>query len=78
MPETAPRTQHQLIVIQEGVDDAWIFEAQTNIPRMGEEVAIYDPDGQPLVEGRVVNVRWGYIEDNNGSSCTVTLRAESN
>jgi len=57
--------------------DAWFFEDQTNIPRMGEYVVIFDKDGNTIIEGRVVDVRWSYIEGSHDSSCTVTVRFET-
>ena len=76
MSQSDKKIRHQLQVLQEGVDDAWFFEAQTNIPRMGEYVTIFDKGGIPMIEGRVIDVRWSYIEENHDSSCTVTLRPE--
>ena len=71
------KARQQLQIIMEGVDDVWIFEAQPNLPRIGEYAAIFDKDGFTIIEGRVVDIRWGYIEENDGSSCTITLRPET-
>ena len=72
------KPRQQLLIVQEGVDDTWIFEAQPNLPRIGEYITIFDKDGSSIIEGRVVDIRWGYIEEENGSSCTITLRPENN
>jgi hypothetical protein len=76
MSRSDEEIRHQLCILQEGVDDAWFYEDQTNIPHMGEYVVIFDKDGDTIIEGRVMDVRWGYIEGSHNSSCTVTLRTE--
>lgn len=72
--EKKPR--QQLLIVQEGVDDAWIFEGQPNLPRIGEYITVFDKDGSTIMEGRAVDIRWAYIEEDNGSSCTITIRPE--
>ena len=49
------------------------FESQQNIPRMGEHVAIYDNDGCTMLEGKVINVKWVYLQESNDSACLITL-----
>ena len=79
MPDPVEKkSRQQLQIIMEGVDDAWMFESQPNLPRIGEYITIFEKDGSVIIEGRVVDIRWGYIEEENGSSCTVTLRPENN
>ena len=77
MSQSDQKVRHQLQILQEGVGDAWFFEDQTNIPHMGEYVVIFDKDGNTIIEGRVVDMRWSYIEGRDDSSCTVTVRFET-
>jgi hypothetical protein len=75
MPSTEIKiSRQQLQILMEGMDGAWIFEAQPNLPRVGEYVTIFDKDGHPLIEGRVVDIQWTYLEEDNGSTCTLILR----
>jgi hypothetical protein len=76
MSQSDQKIRQQLQILQEGVDDAWFFETQPNIPRMGEYVTIFDKDGTTIIEGWVKEVHWSYIEESHDSSCTVTLRPE--
>ncbi|MBL8062218.1 MAG: hypothetical protein JNK32_04315 [Anaerolineales bacterium] len=73
MPQPEPTNRHQLQIIREDVDDIFIFEAQPNLPHIGEYVVIFDKDGTAIIEGRVKDIRWAYIEELHGSSCTVYL-----
>ncbi len=71
------KPRQQLQILMEGVDEAWFFEAQPNLPRMGEYITLFDKDGLTIIEGRVVDIHWAFIEEDNGSTCTITLRPES-
>lgn len=68
------KVQHQLQVLMEGVDDAWLFNSQPNLPSLGEHVTIFDEAGHSVIEGVVAHVSWSYIEERSGSTCTITLR----
>jgi len=60
-------------------EKSMVFENQLFAPRIGETVSIYDvdTDGDEIISGRVIDVRWGYTNQDNGAHCTVIVRDET-
>jgi hypothetical protein len=57
-----------------------VFENQPFIPRIGETVSVYDvdTDGEEIVSGRVIDIQWGYSNEEGAAvSCTVVVRDEA-
>jgi hypothetical protein len=78
--KTSPFARIQVEILDDIRQKSIIFENQPFIPRIGETVSVYDVDteGDEIVSGRVVDVRWGYSNDEGGAAhCTVIVRDET-
>ena len=63
--------------MNEQVDDSFLIARQLFPPRIGEEVTIYDvdADGTEMVSGRVIDIHWAYINEEDGAATrTVVVR----
>ena len=69
----------QVEIMDDVREKSMVFENQLFAPRIGETVSIYDvdTDGDEIISGRVIDVRWGYTNQDNGAHCTVIVRDEA-
>ena len=69
----------QVEIMDDVREKSMVFENQLFAPRIGETVSIYDvdTDGDEIISGRVIDVRWGYTNQGNGAHCTVVVRDET-
>jgi hypothetical protein len=69
----------QVEIMDDVREKSMVFENQLFAPRIGETVSIYDvdTDGDEIISGRVIDVRWGYTNQDNGAHCTVIVRDET-
>jgi hypothetical protein len=75
--KTPPFARIQVEIMDDLREKSIIFENQPFIPRIGETVSIYDvdTDGDEIISGRVIDVRWGYTNEEDGAThCTVIVR----
>jgi hypothetical protein len=78
--KTSPFVRVQVQILDDIKQEAMVFENQPFIPRIGETVSVYDvdTDGEEIVSGRVIDVQWGYSNEEDGVvSCTVVVCAEN-
>jgi hypothetical protein len=74
-----PFARIQVQILDDIKQDTIVFENQPFIPRIGETVSVYDvdTDGEEIVSGRVIDVQWGYSNEEGAAvSCTVVVRSE--
>ena len=69
----------QVEIMDDVREKSMVFENQLFAPRIGETVSIYDvdTDGDEIISGRVIDVRWGYTNQDDGAHCTVIVRDET-
>ena len=69
----------QVEIMDDVREKSMVFENQLFAPRIGETVSIYDvdTDGDEIISGRVIDVRWGYTNQDDGAHCTVIVRNET-
>ena len=70
----------QVEILDDVREKSMVFENQLFPPRIGETVSVYDvdADGDEIISGRVVDVRWGYSNEEGGAAhCTVIVRNET-
>ena len=77
--KTSPFARIQVEIMDDVREKSMVFENQLFAPRIGETVSIYDvdTDGDEIISGRVIDVRWGYTNQDNGAHCTVIVRDET-
>ena len=77
--KTSPFARIQVEIMDDVREKSMVFENQLFPPRIGETVSIYDvdTDGDEIISGRVIDVRWGYTNQDNGAHCTVIVRNET-
>jgi hypothetical protein len=75
----SPFARIQVEILDDTKQESMVFEDQPFIPRIGETVSVYDADtdGDEIISGRVIDVRWGYTNQDNGAHCTVIVRDEA-
>jgi hypothetical protein len=74
-----PIARIQLQILDDISGNAMLFEGQLFPPRIGEELTVYDTDtdGEEIISGCVINVKWAYSNEEDGSAtCTVIVREE--
>ena len=77
--KTSPFARIQVEILDDIRQKSMMFENQPFIPRIGETVSVYDADtdGEEIIAGRVIDVRWGYTNQDDGAHCTVIVRNET-
>ena len=78
--KTSPFARIQVEILDDIRQKSMVFENQPFIPRIGETVSVYDADtdGEEIIAGRVIDVRWGYSNGEDGVTvCTVVVRDEA-
>ena len=77
--KTSPFARIQVEILDDIKQESMVFEDQPFIPRIGETVSVYDADtdGDEIISGRVIDVQWGYSNEEGAAvSCTVVVRSE--
>ena len=75
-----PIARIQLQILDDITGNAMLFDGHLFPPRIGEELIVYDADtdGDEIISGRVINVRWAYSNEEGGSAtCTVIVSDET-
>ena len=76
---TSPFARIQVEILDDIRERSMVFDDQLFAPRIGETVSVYDADsdGDEIISGRVIDVRWGYTNQDDGAHCTVIVRNET-
>jgi hypothetical protein len=75
--KTSPFARIQVEILDDIRQRSMAFDDQLFAPRIGEIVSVYDADsdGDEIISGRVIDVRWGYSNGEDGVTvCTVVVR----